>query len=255
MMNQHLPPAHNVQPIYSGLGVRHWCSECAMFVDDETNPPGPDAQAQPKEPHMPRDRKAEMSQTPENEDADDGKGKKKSAVANPVYQAASGVEKSFLERIVKKYHKGFTDAKVNVDLQFWEGADGAPMVKKAGIEQFGKVRVFPPDMRAAGSPDIRVIIDRLKWDNATPSEQEAALDALLESKEVVTSEEGEVLRDKAGRPKIKSRKPDLIVSGFKRVAEEHGGASQEAKQFATVSTAFQQMKLFDEVEKLKKIGD
>lgn len=215
---------------------------------------------------MPRKRKEEMTNTPENVPMTEHNGfpqvlgkpvepeEKSPAIATPYYQTAGELETAFLQRVIKTFHKELVDAKVVVSMQFVESPDGAPSVKVRGFECFGKVVTPSADYRAAGSPDMRLVIDRAKWDNATVDEQEAALDSLLEQREVCTTEKGEILRDKAGHPKLKKRKPDVFVEGYARVAEEHGNAAIECKQFAAVSGVFAQMKLFEEVGQMQSVG-
>lgn len=178
----------------------------------------------------------------------DQKPKPNSSVKEPMYQTANGPELAFMRRIVEKYHAPLHKEKVDIALQFWRDPEGAPSVKTAGVEEFGKVRVLSADQRAAGAPDMRIIIDGHKWDNATVDEQEAALDHLLEQKELCTTEKGEVLRDKAGRPKLRRRKFDVFIKGYARVAKEHGVASLEAKAFHDSSKHFSQMRLFEDTE-------
>lgn len=169
-----------------------------------------------------------------------------SAILPATFENADGPTESFLARIVERYHKPMAEAQVNIKLQFWRDPDGVETVKVGGIARFGKVITIATHMRAAGSPDMRLVVDGTKWDNATLPEREAALDSLLQSREVVTSEKGEVIRDKAKRPKLKRRKPDLILEGFTRVVEEHGLASQEGKQWAVAMPTFEQLPLFND---------
>lgn len=201
--------------------------------------PRPKRNAAPTGPQLASDEEPQVEQTEESPQSD--------AILAPTFSNADGPTQAFLTRIVAKYHKPLADAGVNIALQFWADPEGAPSVKVSGIEKFGKVITFSADKRAAGAPDMRIVIDTAKWENATLEEREAALDGLLQSKEVCTFEEsGEVKRDKAGRPKLKNRKYDLIVQGYTRVAEEHGLASQEGKQWAIAKPTFEQLHLFDD---------
>lgn len=205
---------------------------------------------------MPRTRKSQMDAHIEERDGNgDGKAPDATpAIVKPYYRQCDAPTQAFVDGIVKRFHKPLSDANVKIDLWFWDDPEGAPSVKVRGFEVFGKIITIPPHNRAAGSPDFRIVVDAFKWESADVAEREAALDSLIEQKEVCTTEKGEVLRDKAGRPKLKNRKPDLIVEGYARVAEEHGAASIEAKQYATVYGTFAQMKLFDDVQGLQTMG-
>lgn len=177
------------------------------------------------------------------------------AILAPVYETATGHHLAFLDRIIKKFHKPMAEEGVKITMQFWRDAEGNDSVKVRGLPVFGKIITFSADKRAAGAPDARIIIDGHKWDNADVSEQEAALDSILEQKEICTKEDtGQVSRDKAGRPRLKRRKPDMVLEGYKRVAEEHGSAAQETKAYAVIQPTFAQMDLFEAVTKMQAVG-
>lgn len=168
------------------------------------------------------------------------------AVAKPRSWMADGPTMALLQNVMKHYHNEMVEAQLTVDIQFWSDPEGAPSVKVGGYEEFGKVITFPWNHRAAGSPDARIIIDAQKWEYASAGEREAHLDNLLERLEVVKTEKGEILRDKANRPKLAKRKFDLRLQGFQRCLQDHSQISTEAKQWRELKGDFEQLPLFPE---------
>ncbi len=148
-----------------------------------------------------------------------------------VYEMAGGPEMKFLQQLVKKIHKELETAQVNISLQFAVGEEGAPAVKEAGYDTFGKVKIFNEADRKGGSPDARLLIDKTVWDNASVDEREGMLDHLLQRLEARKTEKGEIIRDSSGRPKLNRRKYDMRMNGFSTVIERNGEHAPESKQW------------------------
>jgi len=144
-----------------------------------------------------------------------------------TYEMADGSAMNFMQQVLRKVHPELKEAKVNIDMEFVEGEEGAPAVKEGGYDTFGKVKIFNEADRKGGSPDARMLIDKTVWEQANADQREGIVDHLLQRLEVRKTEKGEIIRDSTGRPKMNRRKYDIRLAGFSVVAERNGENAPE----------------------------
>lgn len=170
-----------------------------------------------------------------------------------TYEDTDGTTNKLIEQVKKANHAPLVEHKVKLDAQFCVAEDEEPAIKVSGRETFGRLLIFKPDHRAKGAPDMRIQLDKAKWEKASTDEQEAQIDQLLQSVEIrMTSveppAEPEVIRDTAGRPKLKRVKPDLYLCGYSVIAKRHGHSSPEHATVKALRDRFNQLHLFDASE-------
>lgn len=85
-------------------------------------------------------------------------------------------------------------------------------------------RIAGPVVRAAGAPDVVVLIDVQAWGGLDEAERLAWLDAVAAELRVRVRD-GSIVSDCAGRPLVRRRRPDFAVKGFRDVAARRGAAT------------------------------
>lgn len=107
--------------------------------------------------------------------------------------------------------------------------------------------IVPSKWRVRGAGDVAITIDTAEWRDLEPEEQEATLAGELESMEFVELREaGDGLicdLDDAGRPCIKKRPPDVVVSGYSAVIQRYGDAAEARKELDRANSRLRQQAL------------
>lgn len=167
-----------------------------------------------------------------------------------TYDECDTTTRKLIEQVAVANHKPLIEHKLDIRAQFCTGKDEAPAIKVGGRETFGKVKILPPDDRAAGAPDIRISLDKTKWKAASTDEQQAWVDELLQSVEIrmTVGEAPEPLRYEDGSLKLKRRRPDLFMSAFYDVHVRHQRNSTAFAQVKSMQDRFTQLQLFNASE-------
>lgn len=154
------------------------------------------------------------------------------------YNKGSEKEIELLNRVRQTYpeHKPLNDNKVTVDFLFAygkENADGTikDAIKVHGVRALGYAKTVGIKERTLGHSDALIVVDGDWWSTSGEEEHLALLDHELYHFEVRRGEDFEVLRDDAGRPKLKMRPHDYEFGWFKTIAKRHGTHSAERIQF------------------------
>jgi hypothetical protein len=146
--------------------------------------------------------------------------------------------KDFALAILAQYetYKPVLDAKVNIEFLFAHGerdpetdAIVSDAITLRGFRALGTCRKTNSEERAAGRGDAVVMLDADWWEEADEAAQRALLDHQLFHIDVCHDEDGIVIKDKGGRPRLRMRKHDVELGFFKLVAERNGVHSQECK--------------------------
>lgn len=146
-----------------------------------------------------------------------------------------------VKQIMAKYHEELFAAEVTIQVLFArmsEGENGPAVKAPGGWPAYALIRRCPLRQRVAGFRDAEITIDELKWKELTGAQQDALLDHELQHLELVYEGDGPgtpVETDDWGRPKLKLRKHDYELSGFKAIMDRHPDAALEkiaARQFA-----------------------
>jgi hypothetical protein len=122
-----------------------------------------------------------------------------------------------------------------------------PALKEKGWPVPAKTLVVPLQRRAMGQGDVLVLVDHHQWDETNTAACMAIMDHELEHLEVLAEKDprengtpivgwsteakclvGAPLLDDRGRPRLRLRKHDWQLGGFRSVVERHREASVEA---------------------------
>lgn len=143
--------------------------------------------------------------------------------------------------VMAKYHEELFAAEVTVQVllaRMPDGEDGPAVKAPGGWPAYAVIRRCPLKQRVAGFRDAEITIDEDKWKKLTRPQQVALIDHELQHLELVYEGDGPgtpVETDDWGRPKLKLRKHDYELSGFKAIMDRHPDAALEklaAQQFA-----------------------
>jgi hypothetical protein len=145
-------------------------------------------------------------------------------------EASMGV---MVRDVMAKYHEELFAAEVTVQVLFARMSEGeaGPAVKApGGWPALAVVRRCPLKQRVAGFKDAEITIDERKWKELSEPQQIALLDHELQHLELVYEGDGAgtpVATDDWGRPKLKLRKHDWELAGFKAICDRHPDAALE----------------------------
>ncbi len=149
-----------------------------------------------------------------------------------------------------RYHGPLKEAGVVIDLLLAHAArdknddpKGAA-VKHGGYPAAAVIRIVSLKDRVAGLGDAQMIVDGDRWDEWTDAELDALLDDRLTGIEIVIDKDGAVVRDDAGRPKLKIRLYDAQVGVFHSVAQKHKGNAFAVQAVAAIGKQFVEQAVF-----------
>lgn len=136
--------------------------------------------------------------------------------------------------MMERFHPELVKADVRIQCLFARSSDGeGPAVKvPGGWPALAVIRIIPLRQRVAGFMDAEILIDERKWEELTEPQRDALVDHELEHLELKYDGAGigtPVAEDDWGRPKLRIRKHDWELSGFKTIAERHPDAAIETE--------------------------
>lgn len=145
------------------------------------------------------------------------------------YELADKGAVELLERVRKEHHEVLgNDLRIEFLFHVHEKAnDERVPMRVAGYATAGRVKILGPVDRAAGRPDLQLVVCWTWWQDAEHPERAALLDRLLTYVERIGDEED---LDEYERPKLKKRRADYRIEGFAEVAERHGEHALEVRQ-------------------------
>jgi hypothetical protein len=111
---------------------------------------------------------------------------------------------------------------------------GESAVKCHGYPAAAVVSLIPAKARLDKRADAEIVIDRRNWEGLTETRQRALLDHEITHIEIQTDENGIVVSDYVGRPKLKLKLHDFDFGGFRSIARRYGEDAPEvqlARQF------------------------
>lgn len=89
------------------------------------------------------------------------------------------------------------------------------------------VRLVGRRQRVYTPLDMLIDVDAVRWHELDDPKRVALLDHELTHVEVARGDEGQVIMDVDGRPKLRMIEDDYLLSGFYAVAERHGADAME----------------------------
>ncbi len=137
------------------------------------------------------------------------------------------------------------DPSLVVDIRM--AVDGADMGKRLlhrGHLVGAMIKVVGAEERAAGGADVRLKIDQVSWDKRTERQRVALLHHELTHVEPKRdTDTGLLVLDPYGRPKIKLRLDDWMLTGFLETARIFGLDSVERVSIEVVAAKLSQLEL------------
>ncbi len=153
-----------------------------------------------------------------------------------------------ITRAIGKWHQPLAHAGVTVDALFCteydkDSGEMIPTLKHGGYPAAATIKPTSLKERALGVADALLVIDEFVWGESTEAQQMALLDHELTHLEVCCDGGGslvvndgkvigEVKKDDLGRPKLRTRRHDVVLGGFRTVMRRHRANSIEALQIA-----------------------
>ncbi len=138
------------------------------------------------------------------------------------------------------------DPCLEIEVLMAEDDKGKPALKSHGHACAGKIKLVKPEDRAAdqGVPDIRIFLDRRRWDKLTSRRRQALLHHELSHVAIRHDKRsGEIKRDDYGRPRLRLKLDDWLLTGFRETAEIFGEDALEIQSLRKVADLLQQPSL------------
>lgn len=138
--------------------------------------------------------------------------------------------------VMERFHKPLADIPITVTLMVVEDVDkegartGKPALKLHGAPSAAIVKINSLKDRVEGKSDATIFLDGEHWGQASEAEKVAILDHELYHLIEQRDEDGNLIADDAGRPKLKMRPHDFQVGWFHAIAERHGPHAVETQQ-------------------------
>lgn len=145
----------------------------------------------------------------------------------PNYAKAGAAINELTQTLIDRYHPDLKESEVTFLVLFAygktdeEGEVISPAISAHGYPAAGKCKITAHKDRVAGVADFQIILDGDRWNDWTERQQESLIDHELMHIEVRRDEEGGVMSDDGGRPKLKYRPHDAEVGIFLAVVERH----------------------------------
>lgn len=156
-----------------------------------------------------------------------------------VYEKADASVTKVLDKVIEKHFPDLKEAAPTIQAIMADAGvnadeEGVPAVKEFGRPVPAMIKQRSLKDRVAGFPDVELLIDKRKWDDADEKERQAVMHHALMRLEVRRDDAGQVVTDDIGRPKFGKRAHDWVLTGFHATAKtfgEHAVEVQEATSF------------------------
>lgn len=163
-----------------------------------------------------------------------------------TYQTASNETMSSVLAVARsEYPEIAQHVTINVMMAFppvdKEGEKTGHALKHNGWPAAAVVKINSLKDRAEGKHDVTIFISDDEWQELNARRREALIAHELHHITIVVDEENGIVKDDLGRPKLKLRKHDWQLSGFKEIAERYGNDALEVTTFREVAHEYRQM--------------
>lgn len=159
------------------------------------------------------------------------------------YEKANPDVMRLLEAVVKQHHKDLAKEGVRVGVTMVECEDG-PAVTHAGQPCAAKVELVTLAKRVHAPVDAIIQVDEAIWKELNGEARNALIDHEVTHLELVRDAKEKVKRAADGRPKIRLRPDDWMLTGFAEVVKRHGRAALEYQALRSLDEQHGQL-LFD----------
>lgn len=171
---------------------------------------------------------------------------------------------AILNSVLKDYHENLSGVKV--DFLFAERVtkhhETRPALNKDGRAIAAKIQITSLQDRARGIADAKLIVDMFEWTRLSDTRKAALLDHEVTHLQPVfyrptkkNHYDESQKRDDLGRPMLKIRPHDWVITGFEEVVKRHGEASYEVHQFRQFEEDYGQLMLFDPAKFTKAVAN
>lgn len=159
----------------------------------------------------------------------------------PVYDLMREVIATYFPTLEK------LDPPLEIAVEMATAEDG-PALKRLGSVVAARIKIVSGEDRAMGGPDLKILIDEHVWGNEPEEGQKALLAHELYHIEPQydgdpETGEQELKLDAYGRPVVKLKPDDWMLTGFYRVAEWFGPRSFERRGIGAVADRLRQAPL------------
>lgn len=142
-------------------------------------------------------------------------------------------------QLVKKHYSDLVEADVTFDCAMAYHSKDGPPITVGGWPAKGKSKVTNLEQRVRGAADVEITVDGAAWKQWSDDERKAVIDRELCCL-VVRREEDGIAKDDCGRPKLKRKEADFLVTGFDEMVERYGAISVEAQGINSVTARWVQ---------------
>lgn len=153
-----------------------------------------------------------------------------------------------LESVIEEYFAvelAALEPALNIDIRMAvSDKPGVPSVKHHGHECFATIEIVKAKERSRGGPDLRLTIDKRKWQAARTEMRTAVLHHELNHVVPQMEKDSDVLKlDPYGRPVVKLRPDDWCLTGFRETVRIFGEDAVERQCLDRVEESLRQMGL------------
>lgn len=148
------------------------------------------------------------------------------------------------DMLMRKYYPEFIDAGLTIAYLFVSTDGIGAALSHGGYPAAGICKINSLKDRVEGKADCTITIDKEWWTNHDNNQCLALLDHELHHILIAHDDDGNLITDDAGRPKVKLRKRDWQHGGFLEIAKRHRMASVDMASIQDVQKIFVQANLF-----------
>ncbi len=132
---------------------------------------------------------------------------------------------------------------LNIDIRMVVDDHGKGLMHR-GHPAAGMIEIVSPEERSAGGPDVRIKLDYMRWLNDSERQHEALIHHEVNHlipKYDQTS--GSLRLDPYGRPVVKLRRDDWMLTGFSATVQIFGADAMERRSLDTVEEKIRSFQL------------
>lgn len=147
------------------------------------------------------------------------------------YEKGSDDLEQRIARLRDKYYSDLRVVTIGTLFVFDDDDSALSVLRHQGRSAAALCRIVPARERAAGLPDVQIIVDRATYSRSTAKQRDAILDhELYHIQPVFDEQTGRPKFDAQDRPKLRIRRHDHEFGWFDEIANRHGDDSMEVRQ-------------------------